>query len=153
MYSPKNVEQDMSIIKQSIYESQILHVENKMRIYGEVRDIKDPTKKLMQYHALNEIVVDRGTGAGCIRIDLFCNDVFLTELMGDGIIISTPTGSTAYHLSAGGPIIHNQCKVMSIVPICPFSLSFRPVCLPTCSVIKVKMSKDSRSDAFVTCDG
>lgn len=153
MYNVSTLDEDMKNLRSCIYETKMLHIENKVRVYAELRDISNTKKIIGKYHALNEVVVDRGPSVACIRIDIYCNDIYLTELMGDGVIISTPTGSTAYSLSAGGPIIQNSCKVMSIVPICPFSLSFRPVCLPTCSVIKIRVSKDSRSDAYVSWDG
>jgi NAD+ kinase len=81
-------------------------------------------------HCLNEIVIDKGYGSTCLKLELIINNETLTVANGDGLIFSTPTGSTAYSLSAGGPIIFNEVRSIGIVPICPFSLSFRPLILP-----------------------
>ena len=68
-------------------------------------------------------------------------------------MISTPTGSTAYALSAGGPIVQNGVNSILIVPIAPNSLSFRPICLPSSCKIRVKLSKNSRSEGYISFDG
>lgn len=75
-----------------------------------------------------------------IILELYVNDEFITETAGDGLLISTPTGSTAYSLSAGGPIIEGSVNSILVVPIAPNSLAFRPICLPASSVIKVKVN-------------
>lgn len=74
-----------------------------------------------------------------MKIEIYLNDHLLTVAVGDGIIISTPTGSTAYSLSAGGPIVSNEVKSIQIAPICPLSLSFRPIVLPTCMMIRMRV--------------
>ncbi|RHY39060.1 hypothetical protein DYB30_012539 [Aphanomyces astaci] len=70
----------------------------------------------MPVHALNEVVVDRGLGAALVELDCFCDDVALTKISADGIIIATPTGSTAYSLSAGGSMTHPSAHLKIVVP-------------------------------------
>ncbi|CAI4212890.1 unnamed protein product [Parascedosporium putredinis] len=82
-------------------------------------------------HVVNELLIHRGPDPHLVIMDIFLNGHFLTEAVADGIIVSTPTGSTAYSLSAGGSIVHPLVKSMSITPICPRSLSFRPLILPS----------------------
>ncbi len=89
------------------------------------------------YYALNDIVVDRGGFSRVIRIDVFIDDNYLNTYLGDGLIIATPTGSTAYSLSAFGPILFPTVNCMIINPICPHSLSVRPVVIPDTSIIKI----------------
>jgi NAD kinase len=81
-------------------------------------------------HVLNEISVTRGNNEFMALFDIFVNDVHLTTVQGDGVLISTPTGSTAYNLSCGGSIVHASAQVICVTPICPHSLSFRPIILP-----------------------
>jgi NAD+ kinase len=71
------------------------------------------------------------------RFDIYINEVFLTCVQGDGILISTPTGSTAYNLSCGGSIVHDTADVVCLTPISAHSLSFRPIILPSSVSIKV----------------
>ena len=71
------------------------------------------------------------------RFDVYINDTLLTIVQGDGVLISTPTGSTAYNLSCGGSIIHPAADVVALTPICPHSLSFRPIILPKTAKITI----------------
>ena len=89
------------------------------------------------YYALNDIVVDRGGFSRVIRVDVFIDDNYLNTYLGDGLIIATPTGSTAYSLSAFGPILFPTVNCMIINPICPHSLIVRPVVIPDTSVIRI----------------
>lgn len=106
-----------------------------------------------QCHALNEISVTRGNAEFMTRFDVYVNDTLLTTVQGDGILISTPTGSTAYNLSCGGSIVHSGADVICLTPICPHSLSFRPVILPKTCAIKIVLPELARTDAWVTFDG
>lgn len=90
------------------------------------------------FHVLNEVVIDRGPSPYSIQLEVYLDDNFLTSIVGDGIIISTPTGSTAYNLSAGGSIVQANTPCILMTPIAPHSLSFRPLILPESSVIKLK---------------
>ena len=79
------------------------------------------------FHILNDLVVDRGPSAFMSQLELFVDDQHLTTVQADGLVISTPTGSTAYSLSAGGSIVHPEVPSILVTPICPHTLSFRPV--------------------------
>lgn len=94
--------------------------------------------------AINEITVHRGSHPHLAIIDIFQNGHFLTETIADGILISTPTGSTAYSLSAGGPIVHPLVKALLITPISPCSLSFRSLVLPLDTKVTLRMSPKNR---------
>lgn len=94
--------------------------------------------------AINEISVHRGSHPHLAIIDIFQNGHFLTETTADGILISTPTGSTAYSLSAGGPIVHPMVRSLLITPISPCSLSFRSLVLPLDTKVCLRMSPKNR---------
>ncbi|GAC77590.1 hypothetical protein PANT_27d00024 [Moesziomyces antarcticus T-34] len=104
-------------------------------------------------HLMNEVTLHRGREPHMTKIDAFVDGQHLTQAISDGLIIATPTGSTAYSLSAGGPIVHPSVQSLVLTPICPRSLSFRTVLLPSDSVIQLKISDDSRSPAELTVDG
>mmetsp|Transcript_23651 Transcript_23651/g.29286 ORF Transcript_23651/g.29286 Transcript_23651/m.29286 type:complete len:130 (-) Transcript_23651:184-573(-) len=87
------------------------------------------------------------------RFDIYINDTPLTIVQGDGVLISTPTGSTAYNLSCGGSIIHPTSEVVALTPICPHSLSFRPIILPKTAKITIVLPEEARTGAWVTFDG
>lgn len=102
--------------------------------------------------ALNDIVIK---GINCARtatLDLYINDKKLCSYVADGLIISTPTGSTAYSLSAGGPIVSPLIDCFLIIPICPHTLNMRPVIVPSNEKITVKMH-DNDEKLYVSCDG
>ena len=92
------------------------------------------------FHAVNELVIHRGPNPHLAHIDVFVNGHHLTEAVADGLLISTPTGSTAYSLSAGGSIMHPLVKALLITPICARSLSFRPLVLPLGSRVTLRIS-------------
>ena len=105
--------------------------------------------------AMNEISITRGMNGGMCSYEVYVNGILLTVVQGDGILIATPAGSTAYNLSCGGSIVHNAAQVICLTPICPHSLSFRPIILPTknCS-LTIRLSSTTRqSSADVTIDG
>lgn len=105
--------------------------------------------------ALNEISITRGLNGGIMQLEIYVNNILLTVMLGDGVLISTPAGSTAYNLSCGGSIVHNAAQVICLTPICPHSLSFRPVILPVQNTeIIIRLSPSGRTDvAQVTIDG
>lgn len=104
------------------------------------------------YEALNDVVVDKIDIARMIDVDAWVDDQLVTSYKADGVIVSTPTGSTAYSLSAGGPIIFPTVEALSITPICPHMLTHRPVVVPADRVITlVVQGKDD--SAFLTIDG
>ncbi|KAL5606577.1 hypothetical protein BROUX41_002979 [Berkeleyomyces rouxiae] len=106
------------------------------------------------FHAMNELLIHRGEHPHLAIMDIFVNDQFLTEVVADGMLLSTPTGSTAYSLSAGGAIVHPWVKCLLMTPICPRSLSFRPLVLPLTAKVTLRLSKKNRGrDLEVSIDG
>ena len=100
--------------------------------------------------ALNEFSVQR-RGAGMVSVETCVNGQMVATYHGDGVIISTPTGSTAYSLSAGGPVVAPQCACLVVTPIAPHNLTMRPVVVPDSSTISLYI-RARRADAFVTLD-
>ncbi|KAG7807741.1 hypothetical protein KL921_004036 [Ogataea angusta] len=101
--------------------------------------------ELSQMHAMNDIVLHRGSLPSLINLDVYVNGHFLTTTTADGLIFATPTGSTAYSLSAGGSMVHPVVPCILLTPVCPRSLSFRPLILPSISHIKVVVRSKSLS--------
>jgi NAD+ kinase len=101
---------------------------------------------------LNEVVINKGALARLADIDTFIDDKYLTTYRADGLIVATPTGSTAYALAAGGPIIHPQVAGIILAPICPFTLTNRPLIVPDSVKIGLKLEKKA-ADIWVTFDG
>jgi len=106
-----------------------------------------------EFHVLNESVIDRGNSPYLTEVICACNEVEITTIRADGIIISSPTGSTAYSLSAGASIIHPLVPGIIFTPICPHSLSFRPVVFPDCVILKFRVPCTARASAWVSFDG
>ena len=94
-----------------------------------------------EYIGLNEGAIMKGPAGKIIYLNLKINNTEVTTIYGDGLIISTPTGSTAYNLSAGGPIVHPQAKVFICTPICSFKINIRPLIIPDDSLIEVSVNK------------
>ncbi|XP_076859199.1 NAD kinase isoform X1 [Brachyhypopomus gauderio] len=113
----------------------------------------EPARRTMQYQVLNEVVVDRGPSSYLSNVDLFLDGHLITTVQGDGVIVSTPTGSTAYAVAAGASMIHPNVPAIMITPICPHSLSFRPIVVPAGVELKVMLSREARNNAWVSFDG
>ncbi|THU85039.1 ATP-NAD kinase [Dendrothele bispora CBS 962.96] len=105
------------------------------------------------WQVMNEIALHRGSSPHLNTIDIYVDGQHLTEAVSDGLIVSTPTGSTAYSLSAGGPIVHPSLSALVLTPICPRSLSFRPLVFPSSSSITLRIGDRSRAPAGVSMDG
>jgi len=105
------------------------------------------------HEVLNELVIDRGPSSYISSLDLYANDSLLTRISADGIILSTPTGSTAYSLSAGGSLVYPDIPAMLLTPVCPHTLSFRPMVLNDTMELKVRIPSNGRGGAFVSFDG
>ncbi len=108
--------------------------------------------QIKNHFALNDVVIDRDGFSRMFRVDVFINEEFVNTYLGDGIIIATPTGSTAYSLSSGGPIVVPSLDCMIITPICQHSLGVRPLVIPDCSVIRVVPHLEGRI-VTVSVDG
>ncbi len=109
-------------------------------------------KKIISETVLNDIVINRGALARLASIATYINDDYLTTFKADGLIVATPTGSTAYSLAAGGPVIHPDVPGIILSPICPFTLTNRPLIVPDSIEIKLKLEKGA-SDIMLTFDG
>ncbi|KAF4119617.1 NAD+ kinase, partial [Geosmithia morbida] len=105
------------------------------------------------FEILNEIVVDRGPNPTMSSTELFGDDEHFTSILADGICVSTPTGSTAYNLAAGGSLCHPENPVMLVTSICPHALSFRPIILPDTMVLRVGVPYDARTSSWASFDG
>lgn len=102
-------------------------------------------------YCLNDVVINKGALARMIQAKIWIDEKEIVTTRADGLIISTPTGSTAYSLSAGGPIIQPYIPAIIIAPICPHTLSFRPMVISTSSTIKIKLV--AGEEVYLTLDG
>ncbi|KAJ5819957.1 hypothetical protein N7474_005548 [Penicillium riverlandense] len=106
-----------------------------------------------QFEVLNELVIDRGPSPYVSNLELYADNELLTVVQADGCIFSTPTGSTAYSLSAGGSLIHPSIPGILLTPICPHTLSFRPMVLSDSHLLRIAVPHASRSTAYCSFDG
>lgn len=103
--------------------------------------------------ALNDVVLHPGTAAQMIEFEIFVGDQFVNSQQSDGLIVATPTGSTAYSLSAGGPIMHPGLNALALVPMYPHSLSSRPLVIDADQTVRVIVVKQRSLLPLVSCDG
>jgi NAD+ kinase len=103
--------------------------------------------------ALNDVVITKTARSRLIDLSISVGDEFVTRVKGDGLIIATPTGSTAYNLAAGGPIVEPSVDALVITPIAPHTLTNRPIVIPSSSPVRVQPLMDERDEVFVTFDG
>jgi NAD+ kinase len=101
---------------------------------------------------LNDIVINKSALARIIEIEAFFNGLYVNSFRADGLIVSTPTGSTAYNMSAGGPVIYPSMNAVVVTPICPFTLSNRPIVVPDDAQIELRL-KTEEQDVALTLDG
>ncbi|MEW6570781.1 MAG: NAD(+)/NADH kinase [Nitrospirota bacterium] len=107
---------------------------------------------IAEYNVMNDVVVNKGALARIIDIETFINHIFIATFKADGLIVSTPTGSTGYALSAGGPILYPTLNSIVIAPICPHMLTNRPIVMPDDILVEIVL-KSSNEDVFLTLDG
>lgn len=106
-----------------------------------------------KYRVLNDLVLSKNALSSLITFEISSGSHFINRYRADGIIIATPTGSTAHSLSAGGPIVHPDQKSILITPICPHTLSNRPLILPWDYEIEIRYLSDDSTEAAITADG
>src|SRR4026209_2869982 len=106
----------------------------------------------IHHRVLNDVVINKSALARIIEIEAYLNQQFVNSFRADGLIVSTPTGSTAYNLSAGGPIIFPSMNAVVITPICPFTLSNRPIVVPDNAFIELCLKTD-KEEVALTLDG
>jgi NAD+ kinase len=110
------------------------------------------TESITKNRVLNDVVINKSALARIIEIEAYLNDQFVNSFRADGLIVSTPTGSTAYNLSAGGPVIYPSMSAVVITPICPFTLSNRPIVVPDDSTIELRLMT-AKEEVALTLDG
>ena len=109
-------------------------------------------EQVTRNRVLNDVVINKSALARIIEIEAYLNDLFVNSFRADGLIVSTPTGSTAYNLSAGGPVIYPSMNAVVLTPICPFTLSNRPIVVPDDAIISLRL-KTEQEDVALTLDG
>ena len=115
--------------------------------------VKNGSQTLYQDTALNDAVITKGAVARVVQLSVFCDGVEANSYSGDGVIICTPTGSTAYSMSAGGPIIEPSAKNILVTPICAHAMLAKSIVVSPRRVITVKIGKSGRHNAFLSVDG
>ncbi|MBD3309354.1 NAD(+) kinase [candidate division KSB3 bacterium] len=108
--------------------------------------------RIADYSALNDVVITKSALARIIDLEVSINGQKVTTYKADGLIIGTPTGSTAYNLAAGGPIVHPDMQALIMTPICPHTLTHRPTMIPDTSKIRITLESENE-DVFLTLDG
>ena len=108
---------------------------------------------LASFCAMNDATVSAQGIAKLLGFGISMGDSAPVRYRADGVIVATPTGSTAYNLAAGGPVLHPEMDAMIINPVCPFTLSNRPLVVPACEVIEITMEEGRRTGAMLTVDG
>jgi NAD+ kinase len=144
----ETVEDNLFSAAESVLNNQFL-TESRMRLLVKVTR---KGKELACETVLNDIVINKGALARLAHIETYIDDHYLTTYSADGLIVATPTGSTAYSLAAGGPVIHPAVPGILMTPICPFTLTNRPLIIPDSACITIKLEKKS-SDIMLTFDG
>ena len=124
-------------------------IQKRMVLKGQIMNSKNPST----FYALNDFVIDRGKSHRLITLRLKSNDRYVADYKADGLIIGTPTGSTAYALSAGGPIIMPKLKAMVVVPISPHTLNLRPIVLPDDQTLEITFPIDGNDGLAFAIDG
>ena len=124
-------------------------IESRFFIEGE---IYGPNRSASTNIAVNDIIMHSHQSLGMIGYEVYSDGILIHKQRADGVIVATPTGSTAYALSGGGPIMHPSLETLAIVPICPHTLSNRPIVLPATQEIEIGLSEE-RSIAKVNYDG
>jgi NAD+ kinase len=108
---------------------------------------------IARHRALNDVVINKGTPARIIEVEARVDDQYVSTFRADGLIIATPTGSTAYNLSAGGPIVHPRLDAVLLTPICSHTLTNRPLVLPAGIRLSATLSSEDESGVSATLDG
>lgn len=130
-----------------------IQIQKRMMLYG---NVSRNNQTMYEDYALNDIVISRSGFSRIISVSVYVNDILVDTYHGDGIIIATPTGSTGYNLSAGGPVVAPSSNVIMITPICPHTMSQRSVLVSSDDEIKVlidKSKKTQKEEAIATFDG
>jgi NAD+ kinase len=125
-------------------------VEERMMLASAMRRSRETSTSFV---ALNDVVVTKTSRARLVDLSVTVGDEFVTRVRADGLIVATPTGSTAYNLAAGGPIVQPNVDALIVTPIAPHTLTNRPLIVPGASTIRVQAHMEGRDEVFVTFDG
>jgi NAD+ kinase len=126
------------------------HLEERLMLQSSTTRAGQPFRRLI---ALNDAVITKAARSRMIDLSVYVGDEFVTRVKADGLIIATPTGSTAYNLAAGGPIVAPNVDALLLTPIAPHTLTNRPIVIPATSVVRVQPNMDERDEVFITFDG
>jgi NAD+ kinase len=110
-------------------------------------------RQIASFVGLNEAVIGIKGISRMIRLKIFLSDTYMGRYRADGVIIATPTGSTAYSMAAGGPILHPEMEAFILTPICPFTLSNRPTVVPATEMLRVEVEEPQKVETVLTIDG
>jgi NAD+ kinase len=127
-----------------------LGVSERIMLSVDVRRSGQPIASLL---GLNEAVIGIKGISRMIRLKIFLSETYMARYRADGVIVATPTGSTAYSMAAGGPILHPEMEAFILTPICPFTLSNRPTVVPASEVLRVEVEEPQKVETVLTIDG
>jgi NAD+ kinase len=116
-------------------------------------ELYDQKDRILHLNALNDVVLSPGQSTHLTRFQVFLDDEFVCDQRADGMIVATPTGSTAHALSGGGPILHPGLDVMVLVPMQPHTLSSRPIVVSAKQTVELRISSENEHGPYLTCDG
>jgi NAD+ kinase len=114
--------------------------------------VRRAEREICRFSALNDIAIDRGASLRVVTLNMAIDSEEVSSFVCDGLIVSTPTGSTGHALSAGGPVLHPECAVFVVTPICPHTLSTRPLVIPDNKLITVEVARNA-GDLMLSVDG
>lgn len=149
IYDPKDYEK---ILDELYSPNGVYHFQNRSLIEHRILNEKDNTE-VKKFYTLNDVVIDRSANKKIVVFKVYLKNKLLTRIACDGLIFSTPTGSTAYNLSAGGPIIHTDLECVILNALNPFSLSFRPIVFGKENKISVKVDSERSELPSLAHDG
>lgn len=127
-------------------------LKNKMVVHSRSRihtSVKLKTGRRLSFDALNDVVIERGSFSQLISTAVYFDKSYVNHIKADGLIISTPTGSTAYNLAAGGPLLHPETKAMVLTPVAPHSLTTRPLIFPDDKKIVIKVDQQNSASNLI----
>ncbi len=143
-----SIDEVFATVDQTLKNNMVVH--SRSRLHAEV---KTKSGKRLLFDALNDIVIERGSYSQLISTALFFDKAFVNNIKADGLIISSPTGSTAYNLAAGGPILHPEVHAFVVTPVAPHSLTTRPLIFPDDKSLTLQLVDMQSSVAHLIVDG